>query len=58
MKKMFVSLIAIAVPVAAYAQGQSLAATMEVYVFPSSGQESSQQSNSMCLEAKEYMVKY
>jgi hypothetical protein len=44
MKKMFMTLIAIAVPVAAHAQGESLAATMEVYVFPSSGQEASQQS--------------
>jgi len=44
MKKMFVSLIAIAVPVAAYAQGQSLAATMEVDVVPSLGQEAGQQS--------------
>ena len=44
MKKMFVTLIAIAAPVAAHAQSQSLAATMEVYVFPSSGQEASQQS--------------
>jgi len=34
MKKIFITLIAIAVPVAAYAQGQSLGATMDVFVFP------------------------
>lgn len=44
MKKMFLILIAIATPVAAYAQGQTLGSTMDVYVFPAEGQDSAQQS--------------
>ena len=44
MKKIFITLIAIAVPVAAYAQGQSLGATMDVFVFPAEGQDTAQQS--------------
>ena len=36
--------LASALPLAAQAQGQSLAATMDVYVFPSAGQDSGQQS--------------
>ena len=34
----------IATPVAAYAQGQSLGATMDVFVFPAEGQDTAQQS--------------
>ena len=51
---------------------KSLASTLEVYVFPTTGQDASQQSQqvtaeqienfkkafSVCLEAKEYMVKF
>ena len=44
MKRIFITLIAIAVPVAAYAQGQSLGATMDVFVFPAEGQEPAKQS--------------
>jgi len=44
MKRVILVLAAAALPVAASSQTQSLASTMEVYVFPSSGQEASQQS--------------
>ena len=38
------ALIALLLPLAAVAQSQSLASTMDVYVFPAKGQEASQQS--------------
>ncbi len=44
MKKVFLILAAIALPMAGYAQGDSLGSTMDVYVFPAQGQDSSQQS--------------
>ena len=44
MKRTLLTLIAIAIPSLAHAQQQSLASTMEVYVFPAEGQDSSQQS--------------
>jgi len=44
MKMIFAMVIAIAAPLAANAQGQSLGSTMDVYVFPAEGQDSSQQS--------------
>ena len=44
MRMIFATLIAIAAPLAANAQGQSLGSTMDVYVFPAEGQDSSQQS--------------
>ena len=44
MKKSLAILIAIAAPLAANAQSQSLGSTMDVYVFPAEGQDSSQQS--------------
>jgi len=44
MKRVILVLAAAALPVAASSQTQSLGSTMEVYVFPSSGQEAGQQS--------------
>ena len=44
MKNVILFCFALAFPVAASAQGQSLASTMDVYVFPAQGQDSSQQS--------------
>lgn len=46
MKKTLLLLTAVALPVSVYAQqaGKTLAATMDVYVFPSAGQDSSKQS--------------
>jgi len=46
MSKVVILSLVLAFPVASLAQesGKTLAATMEVYVFPSSGQDSSQQS--------------
>lgn len=44
MKRVILVLAAAALPVAASSQTQSLGSSMEVYVFPSSGQEASQQS--------------
>ncbi|MDJ0939214.1 MAG: hypothetical protein QNJ00_05585 [Woeseiaceae bacterium] len=44
MKKKIVVLMAAGLPLVAHAQGQSLASTMEMYVFPAEGQETSQQS--------------
>lgn len=44
MRMIFATVIAIAAPFAANAQGQSLGSTMDVYVFPAEGQDSSQQS--------------
>ncbi len=44
MKKMIAILIAIVAPAMVQAQGQSLGSTMDVYVFPAEGQDSSQQS--------------
>ena len=44
MKKIFLILAAIALPMAGNAQGESLGSTMDVYVFPAQGQDSSQQS--------------
>ena len=44
MKELIAILIAVGAPLAASAQQQSLASTMDVYVFPAEGQESSQQS--------------
>jgi len=44
MRMIFAAVIAIAAPLAASAQGQSLGSTMDVYVFPAEGQDSSQQS--------------
>jgi hypothetical protein len=51
------------------ASSQTLASTLEVYVFPAKGQAAQQQASaeqvgnfkkafSVCLEAKSYMVKY
>lgn len=52
MKQTFLILTAIAIPWASSAQDQSIASTLEVYVFPSDGQDSSQQSKdeSACYE--------
>ncbi len=44
MQKMFFILAAIMMPLASHAQSQSLGSTMEVYVFPAEGQDTSQQS--------------
>jgi hypothetical protein len=44
MKKMFLLLGVMALPIMAGAQTQSLGSTMDVYVFPAEGQDSSQQS--------------
>lgn len=44
MNKTIAVFLAIAAPCAAYAQQQSLASTMDVYVFPAEGQDASQQS--------------
>ena len=44
MKYLSAILIAMLLPTLAQAQGQSLASTMDVYVFPADGQEPSQQS--------------
>lgn len=44
MTQYFAILIAFAVPAAVQAQGQSLASTMDVYVFPAEGQDGAQQS--------------
>ncbi len=44
MRKLIAILLAIATPVVAQAQGQSLGSTMDVYVFPAEGQDSAQQS--------------
>jgi hypothetical protein len=62
-----VSLFVAAVAVTGAGQDQptqkSLSATMNVYVFPTTGQDAAQIENfkkafSVCLEAKEYMVKF
>lgn len=52
MRKTITMLITIMVPVVAYSQGQSLGSTMDVYVFPAEGQDSSQQSQdeAVCYE--------
>lgn len=44
MRAIFATVIAVAAPLAVYAQSQSLGSTMDVYVFPAEGQDSSQQS--------------
>ena len=44
MKKTAAILVTLAAPLAVHAQQQSLGATMDVYVFPAEGQDSSQQS--------------
>jgi len=44
MKKVILVLAAVALPVVASSQTQSLGSTMDVYVFPAEGQDSSQQS--------------
>jgi outer membrane lipoprotein SlyB len=44
MKKMAVFTLLMILPLSSFGQGQSLASTLDVYVFPSSGQEASQQS--------------
>ena len=44
MNRFLAILIAIAAPLAAHAQAQSLGSTMEVFVFPAEGQDTSQQS--------------
>ena len=44
MKNKFLVLATILLPLAAHAESQSLAATMDVFVFPGEGQEASQQS--------------
>ena len=44
MKKMIAILIAIVVPAVAQGEGQSLGSTMDVFIFPAEGQDSSQQS--------------
>jgi hypothetical protein len=44
MKKMFAILIAMAIPLAVFAQSQSLASTLQIYVFPKQGQDATQQS--------------
>jgi hypothetical protein len=44
MKKLFAILIAMAVPLAVFAQSQTLASTLQIYVFPKQGQDATQQS--------------
>jgi len=44
MNKIVVTLVAIATPLAAPAQQQTLASSMQVYVFPAKGQQAAQQS--------------
>ena len=44
MKIVFIILATITMPLAAHAQTQSLGSTMDVYVFPAEGQDTSQQS--------------
>jgi hypothetical protein len=44
MKKTIAILVAVAAPLVANAQQQSLGSTMDVYVFPAEGQDSAQQS--------------
>jgi hypothetical protein len=44
MNKTVLLVVALALPMTSFAQGQSLASTIEVYVFPNSGQDASQQS--------------
>jgi hypothetical protein len=44
MNRLFLLFGAMVLPLAASAQGQSLGSTMDVYVFPAKGQETSQQS--------------
>ena len=44
MKRIFIVLATITMPLALHAQSQSLGSTMEVYVFPAEGQDTSQQS--------------
>ena len=44
MKKLFAILIAISIPLPVFAQSQTLASTLQIYVFPKQGQDAAQQS--------------
>jgi hypothetical protein len=52
MKKLYLILCTLTLPLAAGAQTQSLGSTMDVYIFPAKGQEASQQSQdeAVCYE--------
>jgi hypothetical protein len=59
--KSVLSLLLVLPVTSAFAEdAKTLASTLDVFVFPSDGQASDQQSKafSVCLEAKDYMVKF